>query len=278
MQKNEEKQLSLVYFKIARKLSGIKEHKLAQKVCDRGLTRFPDNANLYSLRGGILVKLFNSTKDQEYLSQAVLSYEKSLSLNPDNYLSAFTSAKIYVKRAAFQKAKEKLNLILSNSPGDPKATDLLNFINEKEKNIKQAQDEKSEESLLEPVEEMDDHSAKVGANYDLVISNLHLFGGIDGLEMVLLVDLYGVVLKCDNHSGLDADRIGIAMSNIFRSSQNAIHFSGLGTFRQGAMVSPTGYIYIVSANKAILVIAAKQKADHDVIESKIKLYLNEISP
>lgn len=276
MTKSDDKQIPSNYLKIATALSDIKENELSQKVCDRGLARFPKNANLYSLRGNILIKLFNKTKKPEHLSEALFSYEKSLSLDPDNYIAALTAAKIYIKNSAFQKAKEKLDLLFANSPGDVKATDLLNLIKEKEKTIKQAKSEKVQ-PLLDPVEEMDDHTTSTSPDYDLLISQLHMFKKIKGLEMILLADIYGIVLKCFNYSDIDPTRFGIIVSNIFRSSQNAITKTGLGIFQFGVLISPDGYNYIVAVDTAVLLIVAKQDADHKNIERQIQIFIHEIS-
>lgn len=275
MTKTEDKQLPLTYLKLARNLSSLGEDDLAQQVCDRGLVRFPKNTNLHCLRGGILVNLFNKTKRQELLSEALLSYEKSLSLNPGNYLSALTAAKIYIKSSALKKAKEKLDLIFSHSPGDAKATQLLNFIKAKAKTHKQAKDKKSQ-SLTETVE-IDERETSDSVNYDMLISHLRLFKRLKGLKMVLLIDVYGVVLKCANRSDMDANQFGLVISNIFRSSQDVIHHTTLGAFRVGVLVSPAGYIYIVAAESAILVIVSQENADHKDIENQIQIYLQEIS-
>lgn len=277
MVKTEDKQLPLIYLKLAKSLSGLGEHDLAQKVCDRGLVRFPNNTNLHCLRGGILVKLFNETKKQEHLSEALLSYEKSLSLNPDNYLSALTAAKIYIKSSALQKAREKLDKIFINSPKDVKATELLNTIKEKEKSIQRARGEKSQ-SLFEPLEETDDRTTSTSTDYDLLISHLYLFNRIKGIKMVLLSDMFGVILKYRNKSALDPNQLSIMISNIFRSSRNLIQRSSLGTFQQGVLVSPIGDIYTVAADAAILTIIAETDADHKLIENQIQLYLQETSP
>lgn len=277
MTKSDDKQIPSNYLKISRALSDVKENELAQKVCDRGLVQFPQNANLHSFRGNILIKLFNKTKKPEHLTEALFSYEKSLSLNPDNYIAALTAAKLYIKNSAFQKAREKLDLLFANSPGDVKATDLLNLIKEKEKTVKEAK-RKNLQPLIDPVEEMDDHTTSTSADYDLLISHLHMFKKTTGLKMVLLADIYGVVLKCFNHSDLNPTRLGIIVSNIFRSSQNAITKTGLGIFQLGVLISPDGYNYIVAVDTAVLLIVGKQDADHKDIERQIQIYLHEISP
>ncbi len=95
--------------------------------------------------------------------------------------------------------------------------------------------------------------------------------------MILLADTYGVVLKCFNRSKLDANRYGITISNICRTSQNAISNTGLGTFNFGLLSSPGRHNYIVAIKNAILTIVVTQDADHKAIEKMINLYLRRIS-
>ena len=276
MIKPESKKVASIYFKASKALSSIAEYELAQKVCDRGIVLFPNDPNLYSLRGNILINFYNVGKEKQYLSEALYSFEKSLSLNPDDYMSALTAAKIYIKRAAFPKARQMIDILLANSPGDPKATALLNLIKEKNKEIEKAKTEKSQ-SLFEPLKEVEEQTAIPSENYDSLVSSLHIFKKIQGLEMVLLTDMYGVVLKCVNKSKLDANRYGIIFSNIFRTSQNAISNTGLGTFKSGMLTSQERHNYIVAVGNAILTIVVKQDVDHKAIEKMIHLYLSQIS-
>ena len=276
MTKPESKKVASVYCKASKALSSISEYQLAQKVCDRGIVLFPNDPDLHSLRGNILINLFNVAKEQKYLSEALYSFEKSLSLNPNDYMSALTAAKIYIKRAAFPKARKKLDMLLANSPGDSKVTDLLNLIKEKDKVIEKTKTEKPQ-LLLDPLEEIDEQTTIPSENYDSMVSHLNIFKKIQGLEMILLADFYGVVLKCITKSKLDANRYGITISNIYRTSQNAISNTGLGTFKFGALTSPGRHNYIVAIDNAILTIVVKQDADHKAIEKMIHLYLSQIS-
>ena len=274
--KSESKKIASIYCKASKALSSIAEYELAQKICERGIELFPNDPNLHSLRGNILVRIFNVAKEQKYLSEALYSFEKSLSINPNDYMSALTAAKIYIKRAAFPKAREKLDMLLDNSPRDPKATDLLNLIKVKDKVIDKPKTEKSQ-PLFEPFGEVDEQTTIASEDYDSLISHLHIFNKIQGIEMILLADIYGDVLKCINKARLDANRYGITISNIYRTSQNAISNTGLGTFKFGVLTSPGRHNYIVHVYNAILTIVAKQDVDHKEIEKMIHLYLAKIS-
>lgn len=275
MDKTEEKQNPSTYLKLAQTFLSLGDDDLARMTCERGLKRFPTDPSLHTQRGSMLISSYNKRKKKEDLIQAIKSFEKSITINPDNYLALMLSAKIYIKVKAYYKARQKVDMILSSFPGDLKATELLKLITTKEENLKLV-DEEKQQLELEGDDEIESPGEQVSVNYELLTSYLILFKEEYGIEMVLLVDKYGIVIKSINMSKRDSNRYGIAVSNIFRSSQNAVRKTSLGTFSNGFLITPQYNIYLVDVKGTILVIVTLPKADNETIEKKIEHYIREI--
>lgn len=275
MDKREERQNPSTYLKLAQTFLSLGDDDLARLTCERGLKRFPTDASLHTQRGSTLISSYNKLKKAEDLIQAIKSFEKSIAINPDNYLALMLAAKIYIKVKAYFKARQKLTMILSSFPGDPKATELLKLISAKEQHLKLVDEEKTQVEL-EGDDDIDSQEDQISTNYDLLASYLMLFKEEYGIEMVLLVDKYGMVIKSINMSKRDSNRYGIAVSNIFRSSQNAVRKTSLGTFSKGFLITPQYNIYLVDVKGTILVIVTLPKAENEAIEKRIEHYLREI--
>ncbi|MBI1987616.1 MAG: roadblock/LC7 domain-containing protein [Nitrospinae bacterium] len=276
MDKTEERQNPSTYLKLAQTFLSLGDDDLARLTCERGLKHFPTDASLHTQRGSTLISSYNKSKKTEDLIQAIKSFEKSIAINPDNYLALMLSAKIYIKVKAYFKARQKLTMILSSFPGDPKATELLKLISAKEQHLKLVDEEKLQVELEGDDDDIDSQEDQISANYDLLASYLNLFKEEYGIEMVLLVDKYGMVIKSINMSKRDSNRYGIAVSNIFRSSQNAVRKTSLSTFSKGFLITPEYNIYIVDVKGTILVIVTLPKAENEGIEKRIEHYVREI--
>lgn len=275
MAKTEERHSPSTYLKLSQTLLSLGDDDLARMTCERGLKHYPTDASLHTQRGSTLITSYNKRKKMEDLIQAIKSFEQSIAINPDNYLALMLSAKIYIKVKAYYKARQKLDMILSFFPSDLKATELLNLISTREQNLTRLDEEKQQiESEFD--DEIESREDQISDNYELLSSYLIQFKEEYGIEMVLLVDKYGMVIKSINMSKRDSNRYGISVSNIFRSSQNAMQKTALGSFSKGLLITPEHNIYIVDVKGAILVIVTLPKAENEAIEKRIDHYVREI--
>ena len=240
MTKTDNRQHPAIYIKLAQAFLRLGDDDLARMTCERGIKQFPADARLHVQRGSALISSYNKERKKEDLIQAIRSFEKSIAIDPDNYLALMLSAKIYLKIKAYHKAKQKLDNILSSFPGDSKATELLKLISTKEQNLKREEEEVEEEQLaeIEVDDEIESPEDRISVNYELLTSNLFLFKKKHGIEMLLLADKYGTVIKSINLSKRNPSQYGIAVSNILRSSQNAVRKTGLGTFSKWLLITP----------------------------------------
>jgi hypothetical protein len=194
------------------------------------------------------------------------------------------AAKIYIKGKAFKKATDKLNKILALSPNDGQALDLLSFIEKKERaesglGTEETTDSKTEGSVSsDSSDDLESQDDSHHGNYDQMISWLGTFKNISGIEIVLLLDKYGMVIKSINMTnGVDISRYGITISNIFWASKNTMKKVGLGIFNEGLLLTPNAHIFIEDLRGGILAVVFKPDADQSVIKNHIEKFMKDIS-
>lgn len=289
----EKKHNPLTYLKLAQIFLSLGDDDLARATCERGLKHFPNDASLHTQRGNALIISYKKSKKREDLIQAIKSLEMSITINPDNYQALMLSSIIYIKAKAYDRARQKLNMIFSSFPGDPKATELLkliatdahassipyegesSYLSIEEQNLKRVE-ERKQEVELEVDQEIESLEDRISAHYEPLTSSLVLFKKEYGIEMAMLVDKYGMVIKTIHMSKQDYSQYGIAISNIFRSSRNAVQKTGLGVFSKGLLITPQYKIYIVDVKGTILAIFTLHKVDNEAFEKRIDRYIRKI--
>ncbi|MBI4665921.1 MAG: tetratricopeptide repeat protein [Nitrospinae bacterium] len=125
--------LALAYGKIAKSLHGMGEKALALEVLDSGAKKLPEAAGIHIARGEIFISSYNAENRADYLKAALESLETAIHLDPQNYLARLLASQIYVRAKKASRAKALLEDILKTTPGDDRATALLNMIVEAQK-------------------------------------------------------------------------------------------------------------------------------------------------
>ena len=176
---------AVAFAKIAKGLRKLGEVSLALDVCDKGINRFPDNSNLYVIKGETLISSYNQKNRPESLKAALSSLEKALKLDPQNYLARLLSSQIYLKAGAIKRARAYLENVLDTSPDDERAIALMEVVKNKEAKAerKKAEAQARKET---PTEETEPAGGPVseGDEYDepgeVVISDSLVAGGESG--------------------------------------------------------------------------------------------------
>ncbi len=101
------------------------ETGLAIKLLEKAADKYPEQAVIFITQGEALVAHYNLHGKSKYLKTALLCFSKALKIDPGNYLAKLLSAQIYLKAGSLLKAIEFLESIVENSPGDERATRLL---------------------------------------------------------------------------------------------------------------------------------------------------------
>jgi len=283
------------------------EYQLALDVLERGTARFAKDVTLHIMKGEIFLQFYNREKTAYHLKTALDNYEKALKINPNNYLALLRSSKIYVVSGSLGKAKERISTLLKVSPNDEQGQAILQKVKQKEKQTaaKQAQSQPAEkkqkveetkqpaqeavaaESVQEQIEDdgglitfQDDEKENIevdAADYENLTNRLSLFSRIDGLQGIFLVDKYGMPIKTINRSDLDESHLANLLSNVYRASITGVKRMRLGEFQRGYVMTAVGNIYIVNAGFAILGILMDAEVDTKKIETRIKMYLEDIT-
>ena len=97
MIKTDNLQRPTIYLNISQAFLRLGDDDLARITCERGIKQFPSDASLHVQRGIALIKSYNRGRKKEDIIQATRSFEKSIAIDPDNYLVLMLSAKIYLK-------------------------------------------------------------------------------------------------------------------------------------------------------------------------------------
>ena len=278
MEKVDITMLPSIYIKIARWCISIKDLGLGLIVCNKGIDRFPKESSIYLMKGEILVHQFNNDKNSEHLKLAMESFEKVLSINTHNYLAKYLSAQIYIVMDQHEKAKERLNSILTTAPDDVKALNLLKKV--ERYGVKDTREKPKAKRKISKNEKIKDVSKDVSieepsiANHEVLISKMPIFYKMDGILAIFLVDPYGTIIKKKyNKTGIDEDLFATMVANIFRSSQNGVQRVDLGNFKMGMIMCPMGNIYIANLQNSIIAILADMNTNQSYIENQINKYL-----
>lgn len=270
-----------LYLSIAKTCREMGEIDLGIAACERGSVKFPDNESLYYTRGFFHVLKFNITRDKNQLKLALKIFEKSLSINPHNYLAKLHAGQIYFTGGILDKAKEKFNSILKTAPDDQNA---LKFL----KDIKLHEDTAGKLHKDTPTAEREPHVKDIevavhtitegaASDYKVFIKHLNIFKKVEGVNALFLLDNYGNVIKNVQINGKTDTNIFSAVSaNIFRSSQTGAEKIGFGEFKTGLILSSIGNIYILNISGVLLSILTSTDINSKLMDDALSDYCTEI--
>jgi len=327
--------VAAVYGKIAQKLGGLKEIKLALQVCDRGIKKYPDNPNLYVIKSQIQILQFNKESSAGLLKTIFSNLEIALKLDPQSYIAKILASQVLLKGRAHKKAKALLADILRTFPDDEKAGAMMAVIEKSEKKkaakAKPAPKEKapapkveetaaqgesddtvpSDEAAYSPKSEdvivsatageadesrektdedesgqwtlddklvIDTHEgADEALHLEALSSKLTIFGRLDGILAIFLVNDNGQPIKTINKEKVDENILPSFVFNLYKASVSGTRRTGYGSFQQGTLVSAIGTIIIVNAFYATLALVIDNDANLSAIQARVQRYLEEIT-
>jgi len=112
---------------------------------------------------------------------------------------------------------------------------------------------------------------------NLMSDKLTMFGRIEGLNAMFIIDGNGQMFKAINRGGVNENIIPSMVSNLYRASVTGMKRTGNGSFQRGTLVTPVGTFVIVNAFYATLALALSNDANMPVVEARVQRYLEEIS-
>lgn len=112
---------------------------------------------------------------------------------------------------------------------------------------------------------------------NLMGDKLTMFGRIEGLNAMFIIDGNGQMFKSINRGGVNENVIPSLVSNLYRASVTGMKRTANGSFQRGTLVTPVGTFVIVNAFYATLALALSNDANMTVVEGRIQRYLEEIS-
>ncbi|MBI4827405.1 MAG: tetratricopeptide repeat protein [Nitrospinae bacterium] len=112
---------------------------------------------------------------------------------------------------------------------------------------------------------------------NLMGDKLTMFGRIEGLNAMFIIDGNGQMFKSINRGGVNENVIPSMVSNLYRASVTGMKRTANGSFQRGTLVTPVGTFVIVNAFYATLALALSNDANMTVVEARIQRYLEEIS-
>lgn len=115
------------------------------------------------------------------------------------------------------------------------------------------------------------------AHIEKLIDKLTMFGRLDGLKAIFLVDNSGQLIKAINKSGLDENVIPSMVFNLYKASVMGMRRIGYGSFQKGTLTAPIGTVIVVNVFYAILALVIDRDADIGPVESRLQRYLSEVT-
>jgi len=300
------------YLNSAKSMRNMGEFDIALNVCDKGIAKFPNNSNIHILKAQILITKFKKVQKPDILKLALGSLEKAIRLNPRSYLAKILASQILLKGRAYKRAKAILMDVLKGLPDDEKAKALLA---EAEKYIPKPKDEKpkapSEKAAAQATAAKDDvivvaeniteaeaevkteggqwvldeklvidtseDSADEEARMEVFSDKLTMFGRLDGMQGIFIIDSAGQPYKVINKKGLDENAIPSLVFNLFKASVFGTSRTNFGSFQRGILVAPFATIIIVNVFYATLALVVDNDANLQTIEARIQRYLEEVA-
>jgi tetratricopeptide (TPR) repeat protein len=302
------------YLNAAKSMRNMGEFDLALNVCDKGSGKFPSNGNIHILRAQILITKFKKVPKPEVLKAALASLEKAIKINPRSYLARILASQIFLKGRAYKRARAILLDVLKTMPEDEKAKALLaeaeRYIpkppkEEKPKAPDKAAPVKAAEAARDDVIVVADNisetvgegvkSAEGGqwvldeklvidasednadevARMEVFADKLTMFGRLEGLQGIFIIDGAGQPYKVINKKGLDENAIPSLAFNLFKASVAGTSRTNFGSFQRGILVAPFGTVIIVNMFYATLALVVDNDANLQLVEARIQRYLEE---
>jgi len=112
---------------------------------------------------------------------------------------------------------------------------------------------------------------------EMLGDKLTMFGRMEGLEAIFLVDNNGQLFKSVNKSGLDENVIPSLVFNLYKASVMGVRKVGYGSFQRGALTTPIGTIILVNVFYATLTLVVDNDTNLGLVESRIQRYLGEVT-
>ncbi|MDH5478180.1 MAG: hypothetical protein OEY50_07595 [Nitrospinota bacterium] len=266
------------YLNAAKSMRNMGEFDLALNVCDKGSAKFPNNSNIYILKAQILITKFKKVQKPDILKTALMALEKAIKLNPRSYLAKILASQIFLKGRAYKRARAVLLDVLKSLPDDEKARALLaeaeKHIEKKPKEEKEkaapqkassgkgasaepgkddvivlaadiseadgvktgegGQWELDEKLVIDASEDTADDEARMAVFGD----KLTMFGRLDGMQGIFIIDATGQPYKVINKKKLDENAIPSLVFNLFKASVAGASRTNFGSFQRGILVAP----------------------------------------
>ncbi|VAX23888.1 hypothetical protein MNBD_NITROSPINAE03-1597 [hydrothermal vent metagenome] len=115
------------------------------------------------------------------------------------------------------------------------------------------------------------------AHLEALSDKLTMFGRLEGLEAIFLVDNDGQLFKSINKSGLDENVIPSLVFNLYKASAMGMRRVGYGSFQRGVLTTPIGTIILVNVFYAILTLVVDNDSNLGAVETRIQRYLGEVT-
>lgn len=112
---------------------------------------------------------------------------------------------------------------------------------------------------------------------EMLGDKMTMFGRLEGLKAIFLVDNSGQLFKSVNKSGLDENVIPSLVFNLYKASVMGIRRTGYGSFQRGVLTTPIGTIILVNVFYATLALIIDNDANLSSVESRIQRYLSEVT-
>lgn len=268
----------------------------ALELCRRGITRFPDNADLHLIDGSVRLDRYHDewlandgTKASEHL-------RRCHSLDPSNYKALLLLGKLYAEVGALGHALEVLENILQFTPEDQVARDGLEKI--KSRTGAQAPDPGQEdlEALFKQVEKQGGLSAELqqlaefyqhGSSESELLARsvppekvstlISTFEGTPDLKAAVVIDAKAVPVASLVKDGVEKEQLARLIHQIHQVSQDSSRRMDIGGFIRGTINGPFGKLLLIEVRDYVLGVLGSERARDEQLWRRIESFLDEVA-
>lgn len=251
------------------------------EIAEAGIKAFPRYGGTYMVLGQVFI-------DRQDWDKACSYLEKSVELDKYNYMALKLLAQVYMQLGRPADAARRLEDILYFAPGDEAILELLKKAKEAAgESIEPAAKASSAESSVFPDPRKasasgqrktitlgrlaDQQAGSPTAARDRALNEgVVVIRQVEGVDGVILVDQYGLVVAADLDESIDEGLAGALITNVYRTASGNAAQLGVGVFEEGLIEGETGNVHLAQVGEMILAVFANRKVKMGLLEKSIR--------
>ena len=262
----------ILYAKLAELYKADGEVDASIKVCQTGISKFPNYGGTYLVLGQICVE----RGDYE---GAKVQLEKAAELDRYNYMALKLLAEVYMHLGTPAEAAKRLEDILYFAPGDEAIMQLLQQARAAAGEPVPAEEPpKKRAGRAAAAKPQAKRAAFAAAGVEAgpreralgeATGQLREIGGVHGS---VLVDPFGLVISSALEESMDEELAGALITNVYRTTSESAEKMGVGEFEDGVIEGEDGFIHIEGFGEMILAVFCDKTAKKGMIGEAIRRF------